>query len=80
MRISSASISKRPQRRSSSNPLYRSPCPLAQSMPLIELYPYVKLAHVSFVTGSGLLFATRGAAVLPGEPGRRVRAGGGSAM
>ncbi|MEX3934156.1 SirB2 family protein [Paraburkholderia phymatum] len=36
-------------------------------MPLIELYPYVKLAHVSFVTGSGLLFATRGAAVLTGR-------------
>ncbi|SEJ44112.1 SirB2 family protein [Paraburkholderia diazotrophica] len=36
-------------------------------MPLIELYPYVKLAHVSFVASSGLLFATRGAATLTGQ-------------
>lgn len=33
-------------------------------MPWIELYPYVKLAHVSFVAGSGLLFTARGVGVL----------------
>jgi uncharacterized membrane protein SirB2 len=33
----------------------------------IEVYPALKLAHVSLVSCSGVLFATRGAAVLKGR-------------
>jgi uncharacterized membrane protein SirB2 len=37
------------------------------AMSLIEFYPTLKSAHVGLVTGSGALFALRGAAVLAGQ-------------